>query len=328
MAKNKFLYIIILFAVAVYLVMGIYADMGRLLSIMDNFRWNFFILLLILTTISYLIRFIKWDFFLKKVGIRLGVRDNLFVFLSGFSMVMTPAKVGEVWKCWLIKDINGEKLNKTVPVVIIDRITDVLGLIILAMLGILYYMDGIYIILALLLLFTGFMIAVRSKTISGKIIMLLENRIGKYAENVKTMHETLVTLMRPRGLAGMSFLSAFAWFFECLVMYIIILGFGQSIKITLATFMFSFASLAGAVSMVPGGLGVAEGTISGLLQYFGTAPAVSVAITIFVRAVTLWYGAILGLSVYLIFNKKVKRDGSTRIINTSEGEIKCQKLQL
>ena len=317
MAKNKFFYIIIFFAVAVYVVMGIYADVGKLISIMEIFRLDIFMLLLILTTISYLVRFIKWDYFLKRVGVRLNIRDNLFVFLSGFSMVMTPAKVGEVWKCWLIKDINGEKLNKTVPVVIIDRITDVLGLIILAMVGVLYYTDGMYIILALLFLFTGFLIAVRSKTISGKIIKLLENRMGKYAENIKIMHETFETLMKPGSLIRMSFLSAFAWFFECMVMYLIILGFGQSIKITLATFIFSFASLAGAVSMVPGGLGVAEGTISGLLQYFGMAAPVSVAITIFVRAVTLWYGAIVGISVYLLFNKRIKRNENIKIINTN-----------
>jgi uncharacterized protein (TIRG00374 family) len=318
MAKNKILYIIILFAVAVYLVMGIYADVGKLRAIMGTFRWDFFILLLILTTISYLIRFMKWDFFLKRVGIRLNVWNNLFVFLSGLSMVITPGKVGEIWKGWLIKDINGEKLNKTVPVVIIDRITDVLGLTILALVGILYYVEGIYIILALLFLFTGFLIAIRSKAISGKMILMLEKRMGKYAENIKVMHATFETLMKPGGLVGMSFLSAFAWFFECLVLYLTILGFEQPISITLTTFIFSFASLAGAVSMVPGGLGVAEGTISGLLQYFGTEPTISVAITIIVRTVTLWYGAIMGLSVYLIFNKSIKRDGSSKIIKANE----------
>ena len=265
-----------------------------------------------------MIRFIKWDFFLKRVGIKLNLWNNLFVFLSGFSMVMTPGKVGEIWKGWLIKDINGEKLNKTVPVVIIDRITDVLGLIILSMLGIIYYMEGVYILIILLFLFSAFIIAIRSKTVSGKIIMLLEKRMGKHAENIKTMHATFEILMKPWGLIAMSFVSACAWFFECLVMYFTILGFGQSISITLSTFIFSFASLAGAVSMVPGGLGVAEGSISGLLQYFGTAPAVSVAITIIVRSVTLWYGTIIGLSVYFIFNKNIKRFKSQEIINAND----------
>lgn len=299
--------------------MGIYVDVGRLVSIMEKFRWDFFILLLFFTTISYVIRFIKWDFFLKRVGIQLNIWNNLFVFLSGFSMVMTPGKVGEIWKGWLIKDINGEKLNKTVPVVIIDRITDVLGLIILSMLGIIYYMEGVYIIIVLLLLFSGFIIAIRSKTISGKIILLLEKRMGKHAENIKMMHATFEILMNPGGLILMSFVSALAWFFECLVMYFTILGFGQSISITVSTFIFSFASLAGAVSMVPGGLGVAEGSISGLLQYFGVIPAVSVAITIIVRSVTLWYGTIIGLSVYFIFNKKIKRFKSHEIIKVNEG---------
>lgn len=180
-------------------------------------------------------------------------------------------------------------------------------------------MEGVYIIIVLLLLFSGFIIAIRSKTISGKIILLLEKRMGKHAENIKMMHATFEILMKPAGLILMSFVSALAWFFECLVMYFTILGFGQSISITVSTFIFSFASLAGAVSMVPGGLGVAEGSISGMLQYFGTAPAVSVAITIIVRSVTLWYGTIIGLSVYFIFNKKIKRFKSNEIIKTNEG---------
>lgn len=197
-----------------------------------------------------------------------------------------------------IKDINGEELSKTVPVVIVERIADVLGLAILSLFGVLYYKQGIYLILVLVLLFLLFFAAVKSKTTSNWIISKLETKMGKYAENVKTMHKTFETTMEPRGLVGMSLLSAFAWFFECLGMYLVILGFEESINITLATFIFSFASLAGAVSMIPGGLGVAEATISGLLQFFGITPAISVGVAIIVRFGTLWYGAIMGMSVY------------------------------
>ena len=130
--------------------------------------------------------------------------------------------------------------------------------------------------------------------------------MGKYAENIKTMHRTFEATMEPKGLIWMSLLSAFAWFFECLGMYIVILGFKESLNITLATFIFSFASLAGAVSMIPGGLGVAEATISGLLQFFGSAPATSVGIAIIIRLGTLWYGAIMGMSVYLVFRGNYK----------------------
>ncbi|WP_414469627.1 lysylphosphatidylglycerol synthase transmembrane domain-containing protein [Methanobacterium sp. ACI-7] len=309
MAKNK-VWMIILFAVVIYLIMGIYADFGSLLSAIKHFNWLFVVLMIIFTTIAYFVRFLKWNFFLKSVGVNLNLKDNLFVFFSGLGMIITPAKVGEIWKGWLIKDINGENLSKTVPVVIIDRVTDLIGLIILSALGILYYKEGTYILIILIILFIVFFVAIKSKIISSKLIAILEKRAGKYSKDIKTMHTTFEELMNPKNMSLMSFLSAFAWFFECLALYAVIIGFGESISLLISTFIFSFASLAGAVSMIPGGLGVAEATLSGLLQYFGLTSTISVGAAIIIRFGTLWYGAILGFSVYLIFKKRVIKENS------------------
>ena len=306
MEKNK-VWLIGLFAVAIYLLMCIYADFGELSRAMKNFQWTFLFALFALTTMNYLIRFLKWDFFLKQAGVHLNLKDNLYVFFSGLSMIITPGKIGEIWKGWLIKEIDGAELNKTVPVVIVERITDVLGLAILSLFGILYYRESGYYILALLLIFAGFFVTIKSKTISNRIISMLEHKMRRYAENIKTMHRTFENTMEPKGLIGMSFLSAFAWFFECIGMYLVILGFKEYISITKATFIFSFASLAGAVSMIPGGLGVAEVTMSGLLQFFGLTPTTSVGVALIVRFGTLWYGAIMGMSIYLLFKKRLKK---------------------
>ena len=303
MEKNK-VWLIGLFAVVIYLLMCIYADFGALSRAMKNFRWTFLLALFALTTMNYLIRFLKWDFFLKQAGVHLNLRDNLYVFFSGLSMIITPGKIGEIWKGWLIKEINGAELSKTVPVVIVERITDVLGLAILSLFGILYYRESGYYILALLLIFLGFFVVIKSKTISNRLISMLEHKMRRYTENIKTMHRTFENTMELKGLIGMSFLSAFAWFFECIGMYLVILGFKECISITQATFIFSFASLAGAVSMIPGGLGVAEVTMSGLLQFFGLTPTTSVGVALIVRFGTLWYGAIMGMSIYLLFKKR------------------------
>lgn len=308
--KNKF-WLIILFAVAVYLIMGVYADLDNLLSAIQHFNWIFFIVMIILTTIAYFIRFLKWNYFLKSVDVHLKLKDNLFVFLSGLGMIITPAKIGEIWKGWIIKDISGESLSKTVPVVIVDRLTDLTGLIILSALGILYYKEGSYILIILILLFTGFFAAIKSKKISSKIISILEVRASKYSKDIKRMHLTFEKLMDPENIFMMSFLSAFAWFFECLALYFVIIGFGESISVLISTFVFSFASLAGAVSMIPGGIGVAEVTFSGLLQYFGLKTATSVGVALIIRSGTLWYGAILGFIVYLIFKKRIIK-GTTK----------------
>ncbi|WP_321422348.1 lysylphosphatidylglycerol synthase transmembrane domain-containing protein [uncultured Methanobacterium sp.] len=304
MEKNKF-WMILLFAVAVYLVMIIYANLGDLLSALAKFNWVFIPVMIILVTIAYFIRFIKWNLFLKNVDVHLPLKENLFVFFSGLSMTITPAKAGEIWKGWLIKDINGEKLSKTVPVVIVDRLTDLLGLIILSLSGIIYYKSGIYILLILVILFACFIVAIKSERISNRLISILEKRASKYSQDIKQMHKSFKKSMEVKYLIGMSAISVLAWFMECLALFFVIYGFGESLGIVLSTFIYSFASLAGAVSMIPGGLGVAEATLSGMLVFFGLSSSVAIGIALIIRLGTLWYGAILGFVVYILGKSRV-----------------------
>jgi uncharacterized protein (TIRG00374 family) len=303
MAKGKF-WLIILFAVVVYVIMGVYANFGNLLSAFEKFNWLFLPLMLILVTLAYFVRFIKWNFFLRNVDVHLPLKENLFVFFSGLSMTITPAKAGEIWKGWLIIEINGENLSKTVPVVIVDRVTDVIGLIILSLTGILYYKSGIYVLVILLILFAAFIVAIKSETISNRLISILETRAGRYSGDIKDMHKTFKKSLASKYLVGMSLIAVVAWFLECLSIYFVIQGFGQSISLVLSVFLYSFASIVGAISLIPGGLGVAEATLSGFLVVFGFSSSIAVGAALIIRLGTLWYGAILGFLVYMILKKK------------------------
>ena len=314
MEKNRF-WLVLIFAVVVYVVMGVYADLGDLLTALESFDWRFIILLLGLTTLGYLIRFVRWDYFLRGVGVKLNIRDNLFVYISGLSMTITPAKAGEIWKGWLIRDINGESLSKTVPVVISDRLTDILALVFLSLLGILYYKQGAYILVTILILFAGFVLAVRSEAVSNILIRVLEKRAGKYSKDVESMHQTFKETLTPKKLVVTTVLGLMAWFMECLALYLAVAGFGDHLGMVVSTFTFSFASLAGALSMIPGGLGVAEATLSGLLQFFGLTATLSVGVAIIIRFATLWYGTFLGLAVYLLGKSRIigeKREDTDR----------------
>ncbi len=285
--------------------MIIYANFGNLLSAFEKFNWIFLPVIIILVTLAYFIRFIKWNFFLRNVDVHLPLKENLFVFFSGLSMTITPAKAGEVWKGWLIREINGENLSKTVPVVIVDRVTDVMGLIILSFSGILFYKSGIYVLLILIIVFTAFIIAIKSETISTRLISILEARAGRYSGDIKDMHEIFQKSLTSKYLVGMSLLAVVPWLLECLSIFFVIHGFGQSINLVFSVFIYSFSTLLGAVSFIPGGLGVAEASLSGFLVLFGLSSSIAVGAALIVRLATLWYGAILGFLVYLIFNKRI-----------------------
>ncbi|WP_214044176.1 lysylphosphatidylglycerol synthase transmembrane domain-containing protein [Methanomethylovorans sp.] len=312
MPKNKTI-LIIFFALAVYVAMGIYADISQLTIAMQSFGWPYFILLLFFTSAGYFLRYLKWDIFLKKAGVDLPFRQSFFVFISGLSMIITPGKLGEVWKAWLIRDISGDDLNRTVPVVIMDRMTDVLSLVILSAFGIFSYKEGIYLLTILFFMVLTFCIAITSKSISEKVIGIIEKKAMKYSGNIKNIHEVFQGLLEPKTFISLSLLNALAWFCECLGFYFIVIGFDQHLTIPLSVFIFSFASLAGGVSMVPGGIGLAEVTITGFLQHYGFNPAIATGTTLIVRLGSFWYGVVLGLAVYLLFRKKIIPNNGNRL---------------
>jgi len=303
MSKNKVLVIAAL-TIGVYIAMGMYADFSSLCQAIAGFQWIYFAALLGLTTLGYLLRYLKWALFLRKAGVSLPAKQNLFVFFSGLSMIVTPGKIGEIWKGWLIRDISGESLNRTIPVVVLDRITDVLSLILLSAIGILSYQEGFPLLILLLVLIAGFYVAIRSRTVSDWVLGLLERYAEKYSSDARAMHATFEQVTDPVTLIGLSALNALAWLCECLGLYLVVMGFHQQISVPLATFIFSFASLAGGVSMIPGGIGLAEVTITGFLQLYGLDAVSAIGIALIVRFGTLWYGVILGSAVYLVFRRR------------------------
>src|SRR4029450_7817178 len=61
--------------------------------------------------------------------------------------------------------------------------------------------------------------------------------------------------------------------------------------------VFSLGSLVGALSFLPGGLGVAETSMTGLIQGVGDgARPAAVAATVLIRLATLWFAVVLGLA--------------------------------
>jgi len=85
---------------------------------------------------NYLIRFLKWEYYLGVLEIR-GVPkgESLLIFLSGFVLTVTPGKVGEVFKSLILKEIHGVPVERTAPIVVAERVTDLIGVITLIAVG-------------------------------------------------------------------------------------------------------------------------------------------------------------------------------------------------
>jgi hypothetical protein len=88
-----------LLGVAVYLFFALYTGVRKIELSLMSFHWSAFGIALGLATMNYAIRFLKWQHYLKRLGVHsVPVFDSLLVFLSGFVLTVTPGKVGEIFK--------------------------------------------------------------------------------------------------------------------------------------------------------------------------------------------------------------------------------------
>jgi len=103
-------------------------------------------------------------------------------------------------------------------------------------------------------------------------------------------------LLLPVSLVISTILSIAAWFCECYAFYLVLKGLALKSTLSESTFVYAFATLVGAVSMLPGGLGATEGSMTGLLVVlFKETRHGAVAATLIVRLCTLWYAVFLGV---------------------------------
>jgi uncharacterized protein (TIRG00374 family) len=131
----------------------------------------------------------------------------------------------------------------------------------------------------------------------------------RFASHLEEFYDSSYTLLSPRATIEMGLLSTCSWFFEVLGFYFTLIGLGVGHSGTLllhAAFILPIATIASAISFLPGGLGVAEGSIQALLQTIVKISKSKAAVaTLIIRFGTLWFGVIVGLIAFGILNRQL-----------------------
>lgn len=303
--KNR-IFISIAIAGIIYLAFMIYADYEKVLISFRNFNWLLFPLLLLLSLGNYISRFFKWQYYLKIINIQLHKIDSLSIFLSGLIMSVTPGKFGELLKSYLVKQVNGTPISKTAPIVFAERATDFLSLTIMAIAGAYYFSYGKNVIIIISFLIIIGLIILTNRTLAEKLLELFSKIkfLQKHISKIKQLYESSFQLLAFKPLIMMTLLSIVSWGFECLGFYYILKNFSSSITLLWSFFSYSFSTIVGAVSMLPGGLGVTEGSLTLMTVKMGVPESDAFASTFIVRTVTLWFAVLIGAISVLIYQKR------------------------
>jgi uncharacterized protein (TIRG00374 family) len=289
-----------------YLAFTIYADFDQVLKAFEEFNWLLLPLLLVLSLLNYFCRFFKWDYYLSVIKVKVSKVDSLSIFMSGLVMSVTPGKMGELLKSYLVKELNQTPVSRTIPVIFAERITDFISLLFLALIGAYVYNYGRSVVIAVSVFFFLVVVIISSKRLALPLLKLLEKSsfLKKHLTGIHSAYESSYLLLRPVPLIKMTLLSFGSWFFECLGYYLILINFGIDVSLLWATFSYCFATIAGAVTMLPAGLGVTEGSLTFLLIREGAPKEIAVASTFIIRVVTLWFAVLVGIISVTLYQRR------------------------
>jgi glycosyltransferase 2 family protein len=294
--KNK-IFISLAIAGVVYLGFTIYANFENVVSAFSFFNWMWLPVLLLLSFVNYFVRFLKWDYYLSITKVEVGKIDSFSIFMSGLIMSITPGKMGELLKSYLVKQIKNIPISKTAPIIFAERITDSTSLIIISIVGAYSFSYGKGIIIIIAIFLALLLVIISNKKIALPMLKLLEKNsfLNKHLEKIHNAYESSYQLLRPLPLFYMTLVSLISWSFECLSYYLILIIFKMDVSLMWSSFSYAFATIVGAVSMLPGGLGVTEGSLTFLGIGKGFPKEVAVASTFIIRVVTLWFAVLVGI---------------------------------
>jgi uncharacterized membrane protein YbhN (UPF0104 family) len=251
-----------------------------------------------LSLLNYVLRFIRWEVYLRRLGIRLSRVKSLGVFLSGFLLSVTPGKAGELGKAWLVRELGGGPALRVVPAVLAERVTDLLGVLLLLSLGALPFPGGRWIaavgvagVAAAVLLLTWKRMADLLFRLLGRLPV-----VGPRVPVLVDLYDTLRRLLSPDLLGIALFLSLIAWGAEGVGFFLVVREYAPRVDILAAVFNYTASTVLGSLSMLPGGLLAAEGSLTALLGAQGLDTAAAASATLIIRAATLWFAVLLGLS--------------------------------
>jgi len=303
--------------IAIAVVIGVAAlsmvgDLRHLGDALAEFHWSAFAAALGLALLNYTLRWLRWQFYLARQAVRVPAASSAVVFGAGLSLSITPAKLGELLKSYLLREMHGVPAPRTAPIVVAERVSDLVALLVLAVLGVAAYGVASSLVIAAAAL-VGLGLVLLAWPRPTRALIDLVTRPAKLRGLRAPLHETLgnlAALCRPAPLALATLIAVPSWACECVGFALVCNAFPDAhVALGLAFVIYAGTTIAGALSFLPGGLGVTEGAMTlalvGGAAHFRKADAV--AATLVTRLATLWFAVALGVVFLALARARIAR---------------------
>ena len=261
------------------------------------------------------LRGLRWAILVRQTGFRLRVPDATeIIFLSWLVNCLVPAKLGDIYRAYLLKINSPVSLSRTFGTVFIERILDLFAIVVLGLAsGFVSFRNGlppeVQIVFAAGVVFVVALAAglLTMRNFGRRIIVRLPVP-HRFVELYDRFEEGVFSSLGMRALPGLVAITGLVWATEASRLYLVVQALGLSdvhLGISGAFFIALSASLLTAIPITPAGLGFVEGAVVGLLTLVYRVPQTeALAITVVDRTISVLTVIALGTLVYAISSKR------------------------
>jgi uncharacterized protein (TIRG00374 family) len=259
---------------------------------------------ILLLLISFSLRFLRWNILAFTLGYRVSNLHNFFIYCSGFAFTATPGKAGELIRSIFLKDV-GVTYVDSLALFIFDRYCDLVSLSCIALIFMLNQnfinVDWFSILISLLV---APYIILNTSFIVNRLPFLWAP--WKKMERLKYLESLLLSLTKLFSAREFIFgviLGVIAWSLVGLVFYLILGALGVNLDYISVLGSTSVSLVAGALSFIPGGVGVTEYIQSSILIALGGSEGLVLNATFIGRMLTLCFAILFGSFCLLLVLK-------------------------
>jgi uncharacterized membrane protein YbhN (UPF0104 family) len=256
--------------------------------------------LLALSLANYALRAARWHLYGRAVDVDLGAGTGSLIYLAGFAFTTTPGRVGEAVRLWMMRRLSGVALERTLPMLIADRVSDLAAVALLLLFGLNLVLNVPELTIVASVAAALTLVLVIWPGAAGMAVNVAYAGIGRWPRlfvRLRRAAASTAALFRPSLALPALLLGTAGWLAECAAFALVLKTFGADIGLAPAMLVFTAGMLAGALTFIPGGLGGTEATMLALLALLSVPLPIALSATLVIRVTTLWFAVALGFLV-------------------------------
>ncbi len=289
----------------------VFLDPAKVGSALEHFQLALIAPIVLLSVLVYILQGVRWHYLLTDVGTKLRLRDTILINLAG-QTITAIVPLGDLTRAAFASTADGTDFGTVAATVTVQELSYMLWLILAALPAILALGYGLAAVIPVALGIALIVIVLTVSPVFCRFHNLVAHIpfLNKLLPAIDELQQETSTLLHRGDALALSVLDAARVVVAVTTFWLVLQGLepGQ-VGWWQAAFVLALATIGGAVSLIPGGVGANEASVAALLIFLGFPSGSAGAAAIIQRGLMTGLSLVLGFAAYALINKRLHLGG-------------------